>query len=37
MSLHHATTKRNVEEIDHFKHASSFNVRVYQFSTKLGN
>ena len=29
-----ATTNRNLKKIDYFKHASSYNVDVYQFSAK---
>ena len=31
-----ATTNNNFEENDYFRHASSCNVHVYQFSTKSG-
>ena len=31
-----ATSNNNFERIDYFRHASSYNVHVYQFSAKLG-
>ena len=32
-----ATTNSNFKKINYFRHASSYNVHVYQFSAKSGN